>query len=130
MDGMAKGPAASHSTSSDASLGAAMDGIVNGQPAVKGSRRVARAMAKTGLTWQTIQQNAQDSQSALERELKELSSVPVPITGAAMYQEAVRSGAWHAAQPPPPPDAIAFIRATLNDDDDDDLEKALDRALS
>ncbi|KAG8961686.1 hypothetical protein FRC05_005831 [Tulasnella sp. 425] len=129
-DGIAKGPEANHSTSSNGSSDATMDGVVNGQRTVKGSRRVARAMARTGLTWQIIQQNAQDSQSAFDRDHNEHSSASIPITGAALYQEAVRSGAWHAAQPPPPPDAIPFIRATLDDDDDDDLEKALDRALS
>ncbi|KAG8939064.1 hypothetical protein FRC04_007039 [Tulasnella sp. 424] len=66
MDGSANGPMANHSTPSGAPSGVALDGVENRQRAVKGSRRVAKAMARTGLTWQIVQEKARKVQSALD----------------------------------------------------------------
>ncbi|KAG8911707.1 hypothetical protein FRC01_005571 [Tulasnella sp. 417] len=77
----------------------AMDGVESGARVVKGSRRVER-LAKMGVTWQGVQQQAQQTQAALA------------ATGSReLNAEELRSASekWHAAQPPPPPEALPYI---------------------
>ncbi|KAG8937396.1 hypothetical protein FRC00_006182 [Tulasnella sp. 408] len=85
-----------------------MDGVESGRRALKGSRRVARAMARMGLTWQTVQQKAQETQAALD--LAQINAA-ASTTASSLERdiEEVRSREWHAAQPPPPPEAIPYI---------------------
>ncbi|KAG8897711.1 hypothetical protein FRC01_011200 [Tulasnella sp. 417] len=76
---------------------------------VKGSKRVARATAATGSTWQSIQQKAREAQAALDREHSIAATAPTPTNSLKAYEEYARSSAWHRAQPPPPPEAMAYV---------------------
>ncbi|KAG8896156.1 hypothetical protein FRC01_011975 [Tulasnella sp. 417] len=77
----------------------AMDGVESGARVVKGSRRVER-LAKMGVTWRGVQQQAQQTQAAL-----------VATGSRELNAEELRSASekWHAAQPPPPPEALPYI---------------------
>ncbi|KAG8912803.1 hypothetical protein FRC00_003758, partial [Tulasnella sp. 408] len=87
----------------------AMDGVESGRRAVKGSRRVARAMARMGVTWQTVQQKAQHTQAALD--VAQINAAASTTAGSLERDiEELRSREWHAAQPSPPPEAIPYIR--------------------
>ncbi|KIO31429.1 hypothetical protein M407DRAFT_19571 [Tulasnella calospora MUT 4182] len=86
---------------------AAMDGVEPGRM-VKGSRRVARAIAKTGWTWEAVQQKAREAQAALELE-SGIEEALAPASSLKVSEERLKSSAWHAAQPPPPPEAIPYI---------------------
>ncbi|KAG8913944.1 hypothetical protein FRC01_004298 [Tulasnella sp. 417] len=84
----------------------AMDGVESGARVVKGSRRVER-LAKMGVNWQGVQQQAQQTQSALDM----ARSNAAALASRELNAEELRSASerWHAAQPPPPPEALPYI---------------------
>ncbi|KAG8916736.1 hypothetical protein FRC01_002893 [Tulasnella sp. 417] len=92
------------------SAGAAMDGVESGQRAIRGSRRVARLMRSTGTNWQTVQQQAQQTQAALET-AQSNATAWTGMSSRERDEEELRteSQRWHAAQPPPPPEALRYI---------------------
>ncbi|KAG9042142.1 hypothetical protein FS837_011241 [Tulasnella sp. UAMH 9824] len=86
----------------------AMDGIGSGRRVVKGSRRVARAVAMTGWTWENTQQKALEAQAAQDLE-NSIEMAPAQTSSLRAFEERARSSAWHAMQPPPPPEAIPYV---------------------
>ncbi|KAG8911193.1 hypothetical protein FRC01_005861 [Tulasnella sp. 417] len=90
--------------------GAAMDGVESGQRAIRGSRRVARLMRATGTNWQTVQQQAQQTQAALDT-AQSNATAWAGMSSRDRDEEELRteSQRWHAAQPPPPPEALRYI---------------------
>ncbi|KAG8959545.1 hypothetical protein FRC00_001471 [Tulasnella sp. 408] len=90
------------------SSSAGMDGVDSGQRPTKGSGRVARAIRRTGLTWQLVQQNVQRNQAALDT-AQANAATSTAISALERDVEERRSQEWHAAQPPPPPEAIPYI---------------------
>ncbi|KAG9043885.1 hypothetical protein FS837_009031 [Tulasnella sp. UAMH 9824] len=85
----------------------AMDGVESGR-AIKGSRKAARAIARTGWTLETAQQKTREVQIAQDVE-HNIEVAPPPASSLRAFEERVKSSAWHAAQPPPPPEAMAYI---------------------
>ncbi|KAG8964623.1 hypothetical protein FRC00_001599 [Tulasnella sp. 408] len=90
------------------SSGAAMDGVESGRRVVKGSRRVARAIAMTGWTWENTQQKALQAQAAQDLE-NNVEAAPAAPSSLRAFEERARSSAWHAVQPPPPSEAIPYV---------------------
>ncbi|KAG8910742.1 hypothetical protein FRC00_007618, partial [Tulasnella sp. 408] len=108
------GPSGSIPTGAAISSGAhqpsstGMDGIESGQRLIKGSGRVARAIRRTGLTWQLVQQTVQRNQAGLDT-AQANAAAPTAMSALERDVEERRSQEWHAAQPPPPPEAIPYI---------------------
>ncbi|KIO31390.1 hypothetical protein M407DRAFT_19533 [Tulasnella calospora MUT 4182] len=116
---------------------AAMGGVESGRRAIKGSRRVARAIAKTKVTWQMVQQKARQTQAALEA--AQLNAAASNPPSSLQSEELRLSQQWHAAQPPPPPEAMAYINTDQEeydgdgeeyDGDPDDIDAQIAWALS
>ncbi|KAG8922340.1 hypothetical protein FRC01_014167 [Tulasnella sp. 417] len=89
---------------------AAMDGVESGQRAIRGSRRVARLMRATGTNWQTVQRQAQQTQTALDT-AQSNATAWAGMSSRERDEEELRteSQRWHAAQPLPPPEALRYI---------------------
>ncbi|KIO17634.1 hypothetical protein M407DRAFT_32675, partial [Tulasnella calospora MUT 4182] len=116
---------------------AAMDGVESRRRAIQGSRRVARAMAKTKVTWQMVQQKARQTQAALEA--AQLNAAASNPPSSLQSEELRLSQQWHVAQPPPPPEAMAYININEEeyegageeyDGDPDDIDAQTAWALS
>ncbi|KAG8908319.1 hypothetical protein FRC01_007391, partial [Tulasnella sp. 417] len=91
------------------SSGASIDGVESGQRVIKASRRVER-LARMGVNWQLIQQQAQQTQSELDA-ARSNATASAAMSSRERDEEELRteSQRWHAAQPPPPPEALPFI---------------------
>ncbi|KAG8910915.1 hypothetical protein FRC00_007339 [Tulasnella sp. 408] len=98
----------SGATPSGTASGGAMDGVESGRRAVKGSRRVVQAIARTGWTLETAQQKTREAQAAQDLE-NNIEVAPPPASSLKTFEERAKSSAWHAAQPPPPPEAMPYI---------------------
>ncbi|KAG8912987.1 hypothetical protein FRC01_004806 [Tulasnella sp. 417] len=87
----------------------AMDGVQSGARVVKVSRRVER-LAKMGVNWQGVQQQAQQTQASLDMARSNAAALAA-TSSRELNAEELRSASekWHAAQPPPPPEALPYI---------------------
>ncbi|KAG8919127.1 hypothetical protein FRC01_001470, partial [Tulasnella sp. 417] len=91
------------------SSGAGMDGVESEQRVIKSSRRVER-LARMGVNWQLVQQQAQQTQAELDA-ARSSATASAALSSRERNEEELRteSQRWHAAQPPPPPEALPFI---------------------
>ncbi|KAG8915319.1 hypothetical protein FRC00_005688 [Tulasnella sp. 408] len=112
-------PSEAHQLSS-----AGMDDVEPGQRVIKGSGRVARATRRTGLTWQIVQQAAQQNQAAWNV-AQSSAAASTALSSLERDLEERRSEEWHAAQPPPPPEAIPYIKTGEEYEGDENDDGAL-----
>ncbi|KAG8894056.1 hypothetical protein FRC01_013182, partial [Tulasnella sp. 417] len=79
-------------TTTAGSLGPALGSVQSGERVIQGSRRVAEAMTRTGLSWQMVQQRAREAQAAsnamVSNSVASLSSVAQQLAQSSESQEA------------------------------------------